>query len=78
MQPAFDPVLTNEAAVILGVSAETVRFWERTGRLPAVKTSGGVRLFNRCDIERLASEREAKRAANAREALGGGDLAEAV
>ena len=57
------PLLTNEAAQLLGVSPETVRQWERTGRLPAMKTLGGVRLFNRCDVERLAQSRGAKPAA---------------
>lgn len=52
-----DVVLTSEAARILDVSSETVRLWERRGRLPALKTEKGVRLFNRRDIERLACER---------------------
>ena len=56
-------LLTNEAAQVLGVSPETVRLWERAGRLPATKTATGVRLFNRSDVERLARERRA--AANA-------------
>lgn len=50
-------ILTHEAARILAVSSDTVRRWERTGRLPAVKTSGGVRVFDRADVERLAAER---------------------
>jgi excisionase family DNA binding protein len=58
-----DPLLTNEAAQLLKVSPETVRVWERTGVLPAVKTAKGVRLFARADVERLAAEREAKRRA---------------
>jgi excisionase family DNA binding protein len=53
------PLLTNEVARILDVSADTVRHLERMGRLPALRTSGGVRLFNRCDVERLARERRA-------------------
>lgn len=50
-------VLTNEAAQMIGVSPETVRVWERVGRLPATRTSGGVRLFQREDVERAARER---------------------
>jgi excisionase family DNA binding protein len=57
MQRILDPILTTEAAHILAVSAETVRLWERAGRLPALRTSGGVRLFDRRDVERLARER---------------------
>lgn len=54
---AIDPVLTTEAARLLRVSAETIRLWERQGRLPAIKTERGVRLFDRRDVERLARER---------------------
>ena len=55
------PLLTSEVARINAVAPETVRLWERSGRLRAVKTAGGVRLFDRRDVERLAREREAKR-----------------
>ena len=51
-------VLTAEAARILEISPDTVRIWERTGRLHALKTSRGVRLFYKCDVERLARERQ--------------------
>src|SRR4051812_24033018 len=40
-----DFLLTNDAARYLDVSPQTIRVWERTGRLPAVKTERGVRLF---------------------------------
>ncbi len=53
----IDFILTTEAAHVLGVSPETVRAWERLGRLPALKTARGVRLFDRLDVERLACER---------------------
>jgi excisionase family DNA binding protein len=59
MQSTTDPVLSGEAAQILHVSVDTVRLWERLGRLRAMKTSRGVRLFERRDVERLAREREA-------------------
>jgi excisionase family DNA binding protein len=51
------PLLTSEVARLLNVSPETVRIWERLGKLPALKTSRGVRLFDRRDVERLARER---------------------
>ena len=51
-------ILTTEAAGIIGVAADTIRYWERTGRLRAVKTSGGVRLFARHDVEALRDGRE--------------------
>ena len=49
--------LTSQAARAFGVSPETVRLWERRGVLPALKTVGGVRLFDRRDVERLAQQR---------------------
>lgn len=56
-------LLTSQAARLLAVSSETVRLWERTGQLRAVRVVGGLRLFQRVDVERLAREREALRAA---------------
>jgi excisionase family DNA binding protein len=57
-----DVLLTSEAARVLGVSPDTVRLWERIGRLPAVKTDRGVRLFNRADVERVRLARECQQA----------------
>lgn len=42
---------TGDVAHRLGVSPETVRFWERVGRLPAVKTERGTRLFQASDVD---------------------------
>jgi excisionase family DNA binding protein len=53
------PLLTSQVARILGVSSEMVRVLERSGRLPAVKTAGGVRLFDPREVERLAQRRSA-------------------
>jgi excisionase family DNA binding protein len=53
MNTPSDLVLTSEAARILGVSAQSVRQWERSGRLHATKTAGGVRLFSRTDVEEM-------------------------
>jgi excisionase family DNA binding protein len=58
-------LLTNEVARILDVSPDTVRLWERVGRLPALKTPGGVRLFAQRDVEQLALERSAHRGESA-------------
>jgi excisionase family DNA binding protein len=46
-----------DAARLLGVVPATVRQMERDGRLPAMRTVGGIRLFQREDVERLARER---------------------
>ena len=56
----------SEAAWILGGSADTVRRLERTGALPVAKTAGGMRLFNRVDIERLRARREEQQRQTAR------------
>jgi excisionase family DNA binding protein len=60
-EAVLPPLLTSSAARILNVTPDTVRAWERSGRLPAVKTDRGVRLFDRRDVERLARERETHR-----------------
>ncbi len=48
-----------DAARILDVVPATVRQMERSGRLPARRTAGGIRLFCREDVERLAAARAA-------------------
>lgn len=50
------PILTAEAARILGVTPATVRAMERRGALRATRT-GTVRLFERDEVERVALER---------------------
>lgn len=57
-----DIMLTTEVARFLGKSSEMVRLYERRGKLPAMRTAGGVRLFKRADVLQLAEllVREAK------------------
>ena len=52
-----EPLLVGEASRLLGVSTETVRTWARNGRIGVLRTSHGVRLFDRADVERIARER---------------------
>jgi excisionase family DNA binding protein len=59
--PKSELLLTNEVAQLLGVSPETIRLWERLGRLPALRTAGGMRLFDRGAVERFAEQRAAGR-----------------
>jgi molybdopterin-binding protein len=47
----------GEAAIILGVRVETVRRWEREGRLKARRTKGGQRRIPASEIARILSER---------------------
>jgi DNA-binding transcriptional MerR regulator len=57
-EPA-DLILSSEAARIAQVSVQSIRQWERTGRLRAIaKTSSGLRVFSRADVEQIARERE--------------------
>ena len=59
VQPS-DLIFTAESARICNVSSETIRWWEKIGRLPAaVKAGRGVRLFDRRVVQRLADERKA-------------------
>jgi excisionase family DNA binding protein len=50
----------SEAEKLLGLTPAHVRRLEREGRLPAQRTPGGVRLFNRDDVERLAAARRVR------------------
>ena len=42
---------------MLGVSVETVRRWERAGRLRTTRTAGGQRLVALAEVTRLRDER---------------------
>jgi excisionase family DNA binding protein len=55
-----DYLMTSGAARLLGVAKETVLLWVRNGKLAAIQTENGRRLFLRTDVERLAKERNAK------------------
>ena len=57
-----DPYLEPaQVARLLGVSADTVRRWERLGLLPAIRTARGSRLFRRADVEALRARRDQSR-----------------
>jgi excisionase family DNA binding protein len=73
MHPA--PLLTSEVARLCHVSAETVREWERAGRLKARKTAGGVRLFDPREVARLVRARAAQQAPSAPIDVGSGSAA---
>ena len=44
----------KEASEILGVADETLRLWERSGKITPSYTKGGHRRYERTDIEKLA------------------------
>jgi molybdopterin-binding protein len=51
-----DTYRIGEAADMLGVRVETLRRWERDGRLATERTPGGQRLVAASEIARLLSE----------------------
>jgi excisionase family DNA binding protein len=67
---------TADASRVLGVTPATIRLMARRGDLPvAAMTEGGIHLFRRAAVERLA-KRRAKRKQQA-ERLGGGGRCDA-
>jgi excisionase family DNA binding protein len=58
LTPDPDDLMTpSDAARVLGLSADSVRVLSDSGRLPAMRTVSGRRLFRRSDVDRLAAER---------------------
>lgn len=51
------PYRIGEAAELLGVRVETLRRWERDGKLATRRTSGGQRLVPAAEVARLMAER---------------------
>jgi DNA-binding transcriptional MerR regulator len=49
-------LFASGAAKILNRSAEAVRLYERTGKLRAIKTADGTRLFRESDVQKLAAK----------------------
>lgn len=47
----------GEAAAMLGVRVETLRRWEREGKLTTTRTAGGQRLVPAAQVARLLSDR---------------------
>lgn len=62
---------THGAAQLLGMTPDGVRYYERTGRLLAIRTTHRQRLFLRSDVLRFAQQR-----AQQREARGAVDVLE--
>ena len=56
---AIERMRIGEAAEALGVRVETIRRWEREGKLTTTRTSGGQRLVPAAEVARLLSERRA-------------------
>lgn len=56
-----DAYRIGEAAQLLGVRVETLRRWERDGRLTTTRTSGRQRMVPASEIARLLAERSGSR-----------------
>lgn len=56
-EPRDTSVRVGEAAELLGVSVDTLRRWETTGRLRVRRSPGGQRLVSLSDVRRLQAER---------------------
>jgi molybdopterin-binding protein len=64
----------GEAADLLGVRVETLRRWERDGKLATTRTEGGQRRVAAAEVARLLAERRPQRpisAVSRRNAFGG-------
>lgn len=60
-RPTTPPMETSAVARRIKKSSDTVRYYERIGRLRAMKTTSGTRLFDPADVERLAEELEGRK-----------------
>jgi molybdopterin-binding protein len=56
---AIERMRIGEAAEALGVRVETIRRWEREGKLTTTRTSGGQRQVPAAEVARLLAERRA-------------------
>jgi excisionase family DNA binding protein len=60
-----DLLTPSDAARVLGLSPDSVRVLSDNGRLAALRTVSGRRLFRRGDVDKLAAERARQSAAAA-------------
>ena len=51
---------TQDAARVLEKSPATVRLYEKSGKLPAIRTVGMQRLFKQSDVLKLAESMKSK------------------
>ena len=54
-------VTIKSASEILGVSVETLRNWDKSGRLKAKRDKNGYRIYNISDLEKFANKEGLKR-----------------
>lgn len=56
MNPRGNLVPISQAAAYVGVSLQTLRRWDASGKLPAIKSPGGHRYYEREALERLLED----------------------
>lgn len=54
-------VTIKSASEILGISVETLRNWDKAGKLKATRNKNGYRVYNISELERYAKEQGLKR-----------------
>lgn len=54
--PIAELLPIGQVARIFGVTVETVRRWNREGRIQSERTPGGQRRFTRAEVERVKAE----------------------
>jgi molybdopterin-binding protein len=59
----MDGYRIGEAAKLIGVRVETLRAWERAGKLSTRRSPGGQRLIPEAEVARLLAERRTERSA---------------
>ncbi len=51
--PQGDHLTVGESAQLIGVSVDTLKRWEKAGRITSLRTPTGHRRFRRSDVEAL-------------------------
>ena len=59
-KPKDELVRVGQAADLLGVSSDTLRRWEATGKIRTRRSGGGQRLIALADVMRISAQRRAK------------------
>lgn len=59
MPPGIEEFLTPaHAAALLGVGVDTIRRWDKEGKLSSVRTLGNHRRFRRADIDAFIAKQD--------------------